>query len=133
MNRRGFSLTESVLALAVVSAATVLLAQILFAAANQQRVHEQRRVALAEVANRLEQASIVPWTELSKERLEPSSLSPAAQAVLPGAKLTATVSDESGELRSRRIRIELSWTNAAGERLPPVTLACWRFPDEVAR
>lgn len=130
MKRRGFSLTETMLALAVAGAATVLMAQLLITVANQRRVQQQRQVALSEIANRLEQAATLSWDELTQERLEQTPLPPIVQGVLPEAKLTAAVTEDSGEPRSRRILIELSWTNRAGERLPPVGLSAWRFSPE---
>ena len=131
MKRRGFSITESLLALAVAGAATVLMAQLLTALGNQRRACEQRRVALSEVANRLEQAALVPWDELTQQRLEQTPLPPATSECLPSAMLTASVTEESGAPAGRRIVIELSWVNRAGERLPGVSLAAWRFADEV--
>ena len=131
MTRRGTSMVECTLALAITAVAMALFAQILVAAAAQRRIAEQRRIALTEVANRLEQASLLAWDEITQERLEQLPLSAAAE-ILPEAELAAIVSDEPGTPRGRRIRIELSWTNAAGQRQPPVSLTYWRFGKEDA-
>lgn len=127
MKRRGLTITESLLALATAGAATALLAQFLVAAASQRRHDEQRRLALSEVANRLEHSSLLSWNELTSARLEQAPLSEAAQGALPSAKLTAQITDESGEIRSRRIRIELTWNDPAGRPVDPVALSRWRF------
>ena len=129
MKKRGLTIVECTLALAITAAATALFAQILVAASAQRRVAEQRRIALVEVANALEKTSLLTWDEITHERLEQLPLS-AAAAILPEAELAAIVSDEPGPPRGRRIRLELSWTNAAGERQPPVALVRWRFAKE---
>ena len=131
MKRRGITIVECTLALAITAVAAALFAQILVATAAQRRVAEQRRIALAEVANALEQTSLLAWDEITPQRLEQLPLSSAAE-ILPQAELAAIVSDEPGPPRGRRIRIELSWTNAAGVRQPPMALARWRFAEEEA-
>jgi hypothetical protein len=132
MKRRGITVTECLLALTVVVAAVALLAQFLSLAASQRRGDEQCRLALAEVANRLEQASILRWDELTGERLEKGPLPAPVQLALRDAKLTAQVTDEPGPARCRRIRVALSWTNAAGIPREPVVLVGWRFRDQEA-
>lgn len=126
MRRRGVSIAECVLALTVVMGAAILLAQFLTAAAAHRRADEQRRLALAEVANRMEQAAVLPWEELTADRLERLPLSSAA-ASLPAATLTVQVTDEPGGVAARRVRIELSYVNAAGVRVDPLSLVSWRF------
>jgi hypothetical protein len=127
MMRKGVTLTESLVALATAGAAAMLLAQFLFVAAKQRRADEQRRLALTEVANRLEQAAVLPWDDLTSQRLEQAPLSEAARAALPSARLTAQITDETAEVPCRRIRVEVSWADTAGRPVTPVGISSWRF------
>lgn len=127
MKRRGVTVTESLMALATAGAATALMVQFLAAAAGQRRLDEQRRLALSEVANRLERASLLEFDALSSAQLERDPLSAELQTALPAARLTAEVADEPGEVRGRRIQISLTWNDPGGRPLAPVALSRWRF------
>ncbi|HZL88034.1 MAG TPA: hypothetical protein VFB96_06620 [Pirellulaceae bacterium] len=126
--RSGSLLTECVLALGVIMVAVVLLAQLMMTAAIQRRLAEQKRLALEEVANRLERAALLPWSRLTADEIESAPLGAPVQRALQEPKLTATVTDEqAGPVAARRIDVQLAWHNAAGMAVEPVTLSAWRF------
>ena len=53
--RRGFTVIEVSLALAVLLAASILLTQFLVASSQQRKLADQRRLALEELSNRLDE------------------------------------------------------------------------------
>jgi hypothetical protein len=130
--RRGGMLMEATVALGMIGVAAVLLAQFVVAADAQRRIAHQRRAALDEVANRLERAALVPWKDLSASAIEAAPLPEEVRQRLPGAKLTASVTDEGKPALARKIRISIVWQNRAGVEMEPVVLAAWRFPDAEA-
>ncbi len=133
--RGGTSLLEISLALTMLLAASVLLAQFLAAAAVQRRAGEERRLALQEVSNRMEQAMALPWEGVTADALRNSELGADTKQALGEPQWQVTITDEpagpeTARVTSRRIRLELSWVNQAGMRGEPVTLSAWRFHQE---
>ena len=60
---RGFTLLEVSLSLALLLSASILLTQFLVASARQQKIGDQRRLALEEVANRMERVLAANYEE----------------------------------------------------------------------
>jgi prepilin-type N-terminal cleavage/methylation domain-containing protein len=125
-NRRGFNLLEMLAAVVVMTALLLILAQFLGTVAQQRRRAARRLLAVEEAANAMEQVAALAYTELTPDRLQSIRLSEQAQRSLPQAKLTVEVSDEPGPPAGKRIAVELSWTNRAGETGKPVRLTTWR-------
>jgi len=127
--RRGIALVESVVALVVLMVAMATLAQLLSLWAQQRRGSEQRRLALQELANRAEAIAMMPWNDVTAEKL--ASWQPADQllAAIPKAAGRAAVSDEPGDLPARRVRLSVSWTDAVGQEVTPIELTVWRFDE----
>jgi hypothetical protein len=121
---------ELLVALFVMTTALVALVQLLAVTAGQRRLLEQRRIALQEVANQAERMASVPWDEITAEKLASWEPSANLQAALPQAKCTAEILDEDGPPAARRIRLSVTWPNAAGQMVDPVSLATWRFATE---
>ena len=123
---RGFTLLEVTLSLAVLLSASVLLTQFLVASSQQRRVAHQRRLALQEVANRMERVLAVKYDDVTAAAIEKEELSAQAMEQLPAAKLTASVTDEAGPPAGKRVRLEISWEQV-GDRVKPVGLTVWRY------
>jgi hypothetical protein len=107
--------------------------QVLSLAAAQRRTSEVRRLALAEVANQAEQLALVPWDELTAEKLAARQPSDALLDVAPTATLTVTPSDEAGPPAAKRVFLSVQWTTPAGDWVRPVELAIWRHKPAEAQ
>ncbi|NUQ61604.1 MAG: hypothetical protein HUU20_03895 [Pirellulales bacterium] len=123
----GFILKESIMAVALASAAVVGVAQLLATAAGQRRWANQETVAIQEAGNLMEDFVSRPWEETSAQRLASAELSRECRRCLPGAKLQVDVSDEDD--RTRQIRLRIQWQRPSGEPGEPVRLVGWKSPD----
>jgi len=120
------------MALLILSFAVGGLVQILAVAASQRRTSEVRRLALQEVANQAEHIALLPWGELTDERLAGRKPSDELLAAAPTATLTVTRIEEAGPPVARRIRLAVQWTTPAGDAVEPVQLTVWKHqPTEV--
>jgi Tfp pilus assembly protein PilV len=124
--RRGLSVLEATMSLLILSFAIGGLLEILSVAAGQRRATEVRRLALQEVANHAEQIALLPWTELTADKL--AALQPSAEllAAAPSGQLAVTVADDAGPPAARQIRLTVTWTTPSGEAARPVQLTVWR-------
>lgn len=129
-SRRGFTVIEVSLALAVLLAASILLTQFLVASSQQRKLADQHRLALEELSNRLERVMAAKWEDVNATVIEGQELSPSVQVNLPAAKLTASVTEEpSGPASGKQVRLEISWEQH-GQRVSPTVLTGWKFPRE---
>src|SRR5688572_22075331 len=113
-SRRAISVLELTLSLLVLTVVVTALAQLLATAAAHRRVTELRRIAVQEVANQAERIALLTWDETTAEKLGSLKPSESLQAANPAAKLQLALSDEAGPPVSKRIEIEVHWTDAAG-------------------
>jgi len=118
---------EMLAAVVVLTALLVVLAQFLGAVAQQRRVAARRLLAVEEAANAMEQAAALAYAELTPARMQTIQLSQQAQQSLPQAKLTVVVTDEPGPPAGKRIAVELSWQNRAGQTGKPGRVTAWRY------
>ena len=126
--REGFILHEVLIAILIVLAAMVGVAQLLALVAQQRRLAQQRTAAVREAGNLMEDLASRPWAEITVERLADVRLSDACQRRLPDATLHVEVHSEDAD--SQRISIRIDWPTGAGLRGEPVRLVAWRFRDE---
>ena len=113
-------------------AASILLTQFLVASAHQRKLADQRRLALEELSNRLEQVLAAKWDDVNVAAIERQELSGLVKEGLPAAKLTANVTDESGTAEGKRIRLEISWEQH-GQRVTPLELTGWKYRSREGR
>jgi prepilin-type N-terminal cleavage/methylation domain-containing protein len=132
-NRRGLSLIELTVALIILGVALVAVAQTVTMAARLRREIHRRRVATQEAANALERLVALPWRQLDEPALDDLELSPTGEEVLPDGKLSAEVENVAGPPVGRRIRVAVTWKNAAGETDGAVRLVGWSFHDREAK
>ena len=130
--RRGMTLLEVGVALVVLSAAMVALVQLISLTVRQRRLDDQRSLALQELANEAERVAVLPWGELTPEKLASWKPSPELLALLPSVTCRAEIHEEAGTPFLRRIELGVGWTNAVGEEVTPVELSLWRHAPEEA-
>lgn len=131
-SRRGFTVIEVSLALAVLLAASILLTQFLVASSQQRKLADQRRLALEELSNRLERVMAAKWEDVNVPAIEGQEFSQTVQENLPAAILTVDITDEPGGPTSgKRVRLEISWEQH-GQRVSPIGLTGWKFPAREA-
>src|SRR5438105_5305247 len=116
--RRGTTLMEVVVALALLGLATTAMIEFVSLSARQRRTAEHRRVALQELANQAERVAFMSWDELAPDRF--TTWQPSTDlSSIPSATCRAEVADESGPLACRRIRLLVQWKDALGQELDP--------------
>ena len=126
MRRRGLSLFELTVALFVMTTAMMAIVQLLAVAASQRRTIEQRRVALAEVANQAERIALVRWDE-SAFGEKTWELSEQSKRSLPQGTATIDVQKEANSAPARRIRLIVRSPNSAGQVIELADLTVWKF------
>jgi type II secretory pathway pseudopilin PulG len=123
MNRRGgFTVMETIVALSVLAAVSVLVAQTAVWALGERTRTEDRLVAMEAAANVLEEARARPWAELTPEWAAGMKPSGDVAARLPDAALTVRVEPEKDRDRVKRVTVELTWLDRIGRTAPPVSL-----------
>jgi len=117
-------------ALFILTTAMAAIVQLTAVTASQRRTIEQRRTALQEVANQAERIALLPWDETAADKLTTWQPSTDLATALPRATCAAEVTDEPGTPRARRIRLLVTWPNAAGQIVEPATVTIWKFSAE---
>ena len=123
--RRGFTLVELALTVALLAIAMGVTVQALGWIASERRAIERRQYAAQEAANVLERFVARPFDGLTPEAARAVTLSEAARAVLPGAELTVLVDDKAASPDARRVAVRLRWRQRTGEWEAPVRLTTW--------
>jgi prepilin-type N-terminal cleavage/methylation domain-containing protein len=125
--RRGVTLVEVAVAIVLVGALGSLILESQVSRSRQQRTVQSRELAIAEAGNLMERLTALPWNDLTSEKLASLSLSEAFHQALPGAKLQATVDPSGDPPESRRIKLEIDWSDPAGQPVRPVRLTSWVY------
>jgi hypothetical protein len=126
--RGGLSLFELTVALFVMTTAMTVIVQLLGVAAKQRRTIEQRRTALAEVANQAERIALLPWDELSAANLASWELSDESKKLLPRGSATIEVREETEPVVARRVRLMVKSPTSVQQEQELADLTIWRFP-----
>jgi hypothetical protein len=116
----------------ILSLAMIGLAQLVSAATTQRRLTVAQAAALQEVANQAERIAALPWDQTAADQLTRWDASAELLAELPAAACSVQVTDEppAGGIASRRIRLEVVWSDAGGRSRQPVGLTVWKFQPE---
>ncbi|HTU27328.1 MAG TPA: type II secretion system protein [Pirellulales bacterium] len=125
--RRGTTLIEVSASIVIVAAMASLVAGALTARARQQRAADSRELAVAEASNLMEQFTVLPWTELTDERLAPLMLSDKFRESIPGAILDVSVVADGERPDVKRIRVRIDYPGPNGRAIRPVTLTSWVY------
>jgi hypothetical protein len=121
------TLLELIVALFVLTTAMTAIVQLLAVAAKQRRMLEERRVALAEVANQAERIALLPWNKLQPSAPPAWELSEASRKALPRATTAMEIVAEAEPVESRRIRLLVKSVDAAGQPVELADLTVWKF------
>lgn len=120
MRRSGFTVLEAVVALSILSLATVGVAQ-LAAWASTERARAEARTEAAELAaNVLEEARTRPWSDLTPEWAKSKPIPEGVFPRLAIAKLIVTVEAEPERPRVKRVTVTIAWPDEASRQ--PVVL-----------
>jgi hypothetical protein len=128
-NRRGLSMAEMIVTIAVTSVAMIGGMQMIALSGRQFRAIEDRRLAGLEAGNLMEQVMLRPWEELTAEQLASLELSEACRQALPDVQLRISVDAGDAVPAAKRITIEIGWRVNAAHRGAPVRLVAWRFGE----
>ncbi len=93
----------------------------------QQRAIQSRELAIAEAGNLMERLTSLPWNDLTAEKLAALNPSESFHQAIPGAKLHATIEPSGDQPESRRIHLEINWSDPAGQPVRPVRLTSWVY------
>jgi prepilin-type N-terminal cleavage/methylation domain-containing protein len=130
-SRRGFTLLEVTIAAALLILCGAVIAQMLHLVARVERSSDARQAAVRAVANRLEQLQARSWDKLPVAKRTAEAAPAEILQVLPRAQLwTEVIELEEGQLRE--IRVQIDWTDAAGNPVQPVSLSAWKHRPATA-
>jgi hypothetical protein len=125
--RRGITLAETTVAMLLLAAAIVAVAQLSAGVAAQRGVSHRAATARLEAANQLEQLFVRPWEALNQDRDAGLELSASCREVLPAAELRIEVSPAAGQPLHRRLRVEVSWQEFGEQIRRTAGLTAWRY------
>jgi type II secretory pathway pseudopilin PulG len=125
--RGGFTVTECLVAAAMLAAVMALAAQLFIWDAQQRREAWKRQVAQQEAANVLERLSSLPIESLAADQLEALELSPEARTWLPDGTLAVSATEITAPRPGKRILVEVQWGTPNGAAHAPVRLIGWAF------
>jgi hypothetical protein len=131
--RRGITLAETTVAMVLLTAAIVAVAQLTASVAAQRRVAHRQATARLEVANQMEHLFALPWQNLNEENVAGRQLSAASKRGLPDPELSILVGPAEGEPAQRRIRVEVSWRDVGDRVRRTAGLTAWRYSQEEAQ
>jgi len=123
--RPGFTLAESLIALAALSAAMVLVAQFVLLSLAERARTDARAEAVEVATNALEQSRDKPWTELTAEWGNAQKLPDHMAVRWHDCVLTVRVEPEPGRPRVKKVTVELKWTSPGRSAWSPVQLTGW--------
>jgi prepilin-type N-terminal cleavage/methylation domain-containing protein len=115
--RRGFTLAEVGIALAILAGAAVLVVQLTTWVLAERARTDARLEATDAAANLLEQARARPWDDLTDEWAKAQRLPDHLAARWPEGKLAVRVEPERDRPRVKRVTVEVRW-----DRSDPVTM-----------
>jgi prepilin-type N-terminal cleavage/methylation domain-containing protein len=119
--RRGFTLVETMVALAVLGVVLLLVAQLGGLVLTERLRSSARQDALEAAANVLEAARACPWDDLTPAWAARQHLPESLAGRLTQGRLEVRVEPEASRPHTRRVTVEVRWT-FAGKPARPVQL-----------
>ena len=129
-NRAGFSLLEMFVAAVVFGTVLMTFLPLMKSVGTQQRMTDQRLLALREANNILEQLSQRKWNEITADEVGKVKLPEDVKSRLPQAELQIDLSEPAEQPSSKRVAVKLSWMPRSGQAAQSVQLATWFFQTE---
>ena len=123
--RRGISILEVCVAGILVATLMTISARMLNVVATQRTASDQRQVAIQEASSALDRLTVLPWDDLTSEKLAAGGADDAVPT-LPKGKLKVTVEDAAEDLPARRVTVEVDWRSGTRAHAP-VRLSAWVF------
>lgn len=123
----GASLIEMIVSCVLLGAILVTAAPLMGWVSAERRAAEQRQFALLQATNLMETISQIPADQVSAESLAQLTLTEDATQFLKAANLKIDVQPQDGPPVAKRITVQITWTNRAGQRLSPVELSSWFY------
>ena len=127
MKRRGGILTESIVAMLLMSIVTVATGEVLSLMKRQSRILSQRATAIQECQIALASAAEIPAVGWNAETLSAFSLPSQAAAILPEGSLAMIQEPGGKDQEGTRLRARVRWRPAPSADLASVELSLWRF------
>jgi len=107
--RRGFTITEIMVALGVLGAVMLVLAQLACTVLVERRRNALRQEVLEAAANVLEAARACPWEDLSPAWADRQTLPKPLAKRMPEGRLQVRVGPEASRPHTKRITVEIHW------------------------
>jgi prepilin-type N-terminal cleavage/methylation domain-containing protein len=130
--RPGVTLIEVIAAVSMLAVLLGSSVQILRALSTQQLAATRRAMALQAVQAITEEFANVPWTELTPAAADKLSVPAVAKLYLPGAALSAAVTNANQPIESKRLSVELRWNSPNGKPAAPLRVTTWVYPEDIA-
>lgn len=131
--RGGWSLVELLVAVAVMTATTTLIAQLLSSSRNHWSSVSSQQQALFAADAVVRQLSLLPFDELTDSSPVIEELRQEVALKLPQANLQVTVTpSEQGAISSKHIVAEISWPVATEPQPRSVQLESWIYAEPAA-
>lgn len=128
--RRGTTIVEAMISLALLGAAAGVFAQLYLLAGQQQRRADARDAAAQTLSNWMERCSQVPAAELSEERLTELVVLRPLKKHLPEVEPVAAIAEDGESPTGKRVTLSLRWPAADGVSREEIRLTAWRYPVE---
>ena len=125
LSRRGFTITESLAALAILMVIVGVLTELGMGSLLEQRRNATRQQALETAANILEAAQACEWAALTPDWGKAQRLPEALAERLEEGQLLVQVEPEPSRPQTRRITVEIDWSQG-GKPARPVKLVALR-------
>jgi prepilin-type N-terminal cleavage/methylation domain-containing protein len=132
-SRRGFTLVELIVTMVLLGTVMVTVVPLLGWVNIQRRAADVRLFAGQETANILERFTIRYWDEITQKSADKIEISDQTAQLLKELSLKVTVLEMDSELPSKRITVELSWNNRAGDRVTPARLTSFVYKQSESK
>ena len=120
--RPGFTLTECMIALAVLAACSVMVGELAIWMLAQRTRIEARSEAEQLLANVLEQARALPWDELTPAWAADRKLPQGVLERWPTTKLVVRIEAEPNHPRMKRVTVEVQLEHAKAVKAAPLSM-----------
>lgn len=131
-NRPGFTIMESVIAIAMLCVAMIMVAQIGVRSLAERTNAEEQFVAIEATANVLETARATAWADLTPAWAAALKPTPDVVARLDDVALAVRVEPEKDRPRVKRVTVEVRWSPGERAGLRTITTV-GLFADRTAR
>jgi prepilin-type N-terminal cleavage/methylation domain-containing protein len=124
--RRGLTLTELIIAVAIATTTLVGATQLMHQATRRHHQVTQRQVVVEEASNVMEELMALPWDQLDASSPPEISLSATCLQAAPDAQLQIAI-DVDDDANARRLTVQIHWTGETKSAAMPIRLVAWRY------